>query len=748
MRRIALAWLLVPSILPVAAAQPDAASAGREIENVAAFARLYGVVRYFYPSDAAAGLDWNRFAVHGVARVHDARDASALARALEPLFAPLGPGIEVGRTLRAPASARDTGEPLVAWRHLGPGFAGTAYASRRTHRSESAGIEELRGKPVRLRAQVRARVQGPGDGAALWLRVDRPKKTMGFFDNMSDRTIREAEWREYRIDGVVDGDAEALAFGVMAFGQASADFDAFELCQPRGKDACQPLAISDPGFEAPLDSRRGWFRAGSARNALVSQIAEAAPEGRQFLRLAPPPSAAYDGFANVMQTLGSSELFAGAQPSAGAHADFDLGSGLKARVPLALGDAVAKGDAAREAELGALRAALAALDSPSGPPARNSRLADVVVAWNIFRHFYPYLAEAGVDWDARLRPQLGAARSAETRAEQRRALRELVADARDGHGSVNDLRSPEGRAQLPIQLGFVEGRLVVTATSVPELAPLGAVLEQLDGVPAAQRLAETMRLTSGAEQWKRVRALAEITRGPAGTSAALVIETGAGRREVTLERAGSQAPPEPRPAPATELEPRIWYVDLTRIKMAELQLLLPKLATARGVIFDMRGYPGDAGAGILPHLIAEPEDDRWMHVARLVGPFGQSAGWQDLGWNVKPQAPRLTGRIVFLTDGRAISYAESVMGYVTDHKLGTIVGGATAGTNGNVAMFELPSGFRVGFTGMLVTRHDGRSQHHLVGVKPDIPLEPTLAGLRAGRDELLERASGLIREDR
>ena len=39
------------------------------IDNAAAFARLYGVVRYFYPSDAAAILDWNRFAVYGIAQV-------------------------------------------------------------------------------------------------------------------------------------------------------------------------------------------------------------------------------------------------------------------------------------------------------------------------------------------------------------------------------------------------------------------------------------------------------------------------------------------------------------------------------------------------------------------------------------------------------------------------------------------------------------------------------------------------------
>jgi len=86
------------------------------------------------------------------------------------------------------------------------------------------------------------------------------------------------------------------------------------------------------------------------------------------------------------------------------------------------------------------------------------------------------------------------------------------------------------------------------------------------------------------------------------------------------------------------------------------------------------------------------------------------------------------------------------MGYVADLKLATIIGGTTAGTNGNVAAFTVPSGFGVYFTGMRVTGHDGQAQHHLVGVKPNIPLEPTIAGVRAGRDELLEKALAVLRQ--
>ena len=119
-----------------------------------------------------------------------------------------------------------------------------------------------------------------------------------------------------------------------------------------------------------------------------------------------------------------------------------------------------------------------------------------------------------------------------------------------------------------------------------------------------------------------------------------------------------------------------------------------------------------------------------------------------MSWNLRPAVPHIGGQRVFLTDGRAISYAESVMGYVRDYKLGTIIGGTTAGANGNVASFVVPGGFSIAFTGMRVTRHDGRTPFHTHGVSPDTPLEPTLAGIRAGRDELLERALAALRNQR
>ncbi len=747
MRRVPAIFLLIAIVFaaPTAGRAPQ-----REIDNVAAFARLYGVVRYFYPSDAAAALDWNRFVVHGVSQARLSPDASSLEATLKALLSPLGPGIVIARELPPAPAPGSADSSLVAWRYLGAAIAPSGpqnpYQAKRTNRTLVTGgtidgfatvmqtvpALSLRGKTIRLRGMVRAEPSAAdsANGAALWLRVDRPNQQMGFFDNMGNRPVRSPDWRQYEIEGAVADDATSVAFGAMCGGAITAEFEAIELAVRDASGAWTPIEIKDPGFEDSPTGTGAWFRAGTSKAAVITRPTGKAPQGQQFLRIAPPSGAA-----------SSAEIFE-APLVTGARADLDLGSGLRARVPLTLSDAQAA-DTSRAARLQALEKTLTPVPVSVDLPSVDVRLADVLVAWNVFRHFYPYWEEAKVDWNARLPPQLTLAYDATTRDAHRDAMRLLVADLRDGHGSVTDTQGPSRQPQLPVQLLVVDGRVAIAASGEAE-APVGAVVTSIGGVPADRRLADLMRLQSGTMQWKERRALQEMTACAPGSSVPAVLDSGAGPSSTTL-RCGTGAPVvEKRPAPVGELASGVWYVDLSRAPMAQITPVLPKLAAATGVVFDLRGYPTDAGFQILPYLITAPETDRWMHVNRIVGPFGQFAGSQDVGWDHKPATPHLGGKIVFLTDGRAISYAESVMGYVADLKLATIVGSPTAGANGNVAMFAVPSGLRLTFTGMRVTGHDGRTPHHLAGVRPDIPLAPTLAGLRSGRDELLDRALALV----
>ena len=74
----------------------------------------------------------------------------------------------------------------------------------------------------------------------------------------------------------------------------------------------------------------------------------------------------------------------------------------------------------------------------------------------------------------------------------------------------------------------------------------------------------------------------------------------------------------------------------------------------------------------------------------------------------------------------------------------TCVGTPTAGANGNVTFVYLPGGAQVRFTGMKLLRSDG-SRFQNVGVVPDVPVERSVEGIVAGRDELLEKGIETVR---
>jgi C-terminal processing protease CtpA/Prc len=67
------------------------------------------------------------------------------------------------------------------------------------------------------------------------------------------------------------------------------------------------------------------------------------------------------------------------------------------------------------------------------------------------------------------------------------------------------------------------------------------------------------------------------------------------------------------------------------------------------------------------------------------------------------------------------------------------IGTPTAGANGDVTNFPVPGGFRVSFSGHDVRHADDR-QLQRVGIQPHVRVAPTIAGIRGGRDEVLERA--------
>jgi C-terminal processing protease CtpA/Prc len=719
------------------------------VQNLRALAKLYGYIRYFHPSDEASRVDWDALAIYAAGKVKDAADPTALKAALEEIFRPVAPAMALWLSGEAapptsPADLSDDPSKLVSWQHygMGTGIAESVYHSVRLNRPYAprgqailggAGFDgaKLAGKTIKFSAWVKVRGDDPQARAQLWLRVDRASGR-GFFDNMSDRPVRAGDWAEYVITGPVAADAKRIAFGAIAYGSGEFLLDGFRASVTDASGHEEALPVPNGGFEEGEANAAppSWNAPNASLDVRVQ--ADDVREGKRALSL-----------SSKAQAI-ATPLFDKRAPAV-AKVYREIGRGVSAYSPIVLKTdekgTLPHGDAAA---LERLRAAIEAATRPPLTGASESvRLADVIIAWNVFQHFYPYFDVVEVDWDAVLTRSLERALSDRTEEDLLRTLSWLVARLDDGHGGVYHA-SQQKLGRPPFAVEWIEGQVVVLA-SRDEAFKRGDIVLAIDGRDARDILREDEEYLSGSPQWKRFRSTAQFGLGPAGSKSQAKIQRGRETLEVPFERA-AQAPVSVPPArsPIDTLEDGILYVDLSRASWPDISARIKDLAAARGVIFDLRGYP-NGNHQVLSHLLREPDrDPAWMKVPLIVLPDREGWTFDEMGWNLTTAEPHIGGRVAFLTDGRAISYAESFMSFVEYYKLGEIVGEPTAGANGNVNPFTLPGGYSVSWTGMKVVKHDG-SRHHTIGILPTVPCRRTIAGVAAGRDELLEKALEVIR---
>jgi hypothetical protein len=66
-----------------------------EMNNLVAFAKLYGYVRFFHPSNQALKTDWDYFAVKGIKEIEQAKDSVELFSILQKLFSLVAPSMKM-----------------------------------------------------------------------------------------------------------------------------------------------------------------------------------------------------------------------------------------------------------------------------------------------------------------------------------------------------------------------------------------------------------------------------------------------------------------------------------------------------------------------------------------------------------------------------------------------------------------------------------------------------------------------------
>ena len=153
------------------------------------------------------------------------------------------------------------------------------------------------------------------------------------------------------------------------------------------------------------------------------------------------------------------------------------------------------------------------------------------------------------------------------------------------------------------------------------------------------------------------------------------------------------------------------------------------------MILDIRNYPAEFVVFALGSLLVEQPTPFARFTA---GDLGNPGAFK---WaaqtSLTPQPPHYSGKVVVLVDETSLSQAEYTAMAFRAAPQAIVVGSTTAGADGNVSQISLPGGLRTAISGIGVFYPDKRPTQR-IGIVPDVEIRPTIDGIRAGRDEVLE----------
>ncbi|WP_289118564.1 MULTISPECIES: S41 family peptidase [Bacteroidales] len=187
----------------------------------------------------------------------------------------------------------------------------------------------------------------------------------------------------------------------------------------------------------------------------------------------------------------------------------------------------------------------------------------------------------------------------------------------------------------------------------------------------------------------------------------------------------------------------IGYISGGNFHLKDLDGVMSKFCHTKGLIIDLRSYPSEPIMFIFSKLSNKLKP--YMEVSRpcytLPGYFywEKTKEWSD------PEQDYYKGKVVVLVDENTFSQGETTVLVLQAIPGITVIGSRTAGTNGDVHSLPLIGYIPASFSGYGIRYPDGTPTQR-VGVRIDEIVEPTIEGVKAGRDEVLERAIEIINE--
>jgi len=708
----------------------------QKVENLKSFAKLYGYVRYFYPSDEASLVDWDKFICYGIEKVSEAKSKEELKTLLKQLFQPIAPQMNIyfseNKILKQKCDTTSDDKTLVTWQYKGLGlYKGSIYQNVRLGRVNLSeldyGISREFTENDFSKKRFELRINGLSANSTVE-KIDLlsyVSNESNFIDTKLDTIVNGNVFQNLIIRGYFPENTKYVKLNIKLMGEGNIEIQRIKFLLFDEDNKADTLIFVDKDWD--IDELNNWEISGIGYTYHIDS----------------------SKMATVLQIKSEEDVISGSIFKKSATlcevVNKDLGNDLLCQIPLAL-NLPKEEPTFFKSDFDSLNNRIQNIKiEKTTANEETTRIGAVIVAWNIYKHFYPYFDVIPQnDWDVILGKTLAKAISDKNEQECLLTLRKMSSYLYDGHAVVMH-KFTKSLKRLPIQFDYIDNKIVVVKSNNKNIKR-GDILVEIDGSSANEIFNNLMALSSGSPQWKKVRAFMYFTLDDTNKIFDLKIKRDNNILTIQANRKGVFPEYQTKKA-ISKLQNNVYYVDLNRVTMKELNSKLADISTGKGVIFDLRGLQHSK---IYPEFIGHFTDNTVLsqiwNIPEIIYPDMENiVGYDTSGrWIISPLKPKIKGKVVFLANENAISYSESFLSIIKYYHLATIVGTPTAGANGDINVFRTMGGFVFVFTGTKVLNQD-YTQHHLRGVKPDIFVSPTIESIKNGRDEILEKGIEIIK---
>ncbi len=729
----------------------------QKVENLEAFSRLYGYIRFFHPSDEAQLINWDKFAVYGTEEVLKAKSTDELKAILHTLFDPFTAGLifysnkeNASRKATIPMPLEIKDYNLTYWQHIG------------MFNTLNLGYKQIR---------VNKSLPFPKDKLPILYFITKtfsPKPSttyrLSYYVKTIDKTSNSTVFMYGNIndsyDSVVDSKSDTVITSEWSRKELEikTPADAYEIKWMQSLESKSTILLDSMKIEVKINNQ--W-------QLLKDDFISSCSDGKIPTQISTPRNMDYAGNKDcfvetidgkkllVIRTVAEDQKFVHhsdaphvADSPLSLMCEKQLNHKLFCTFPLALyTDQDRTYPRLDTLKLSNLTKALTTIDTKNTDSAFN-RISAVIIYWSALQHFYPYWNYTDTNWNKVLTYSLTKALRDTSVTDTFYTLSAMSSKTFDSHTGIRHPILPDKIPPFGVQL--IEKKWMVTKTdSCITNLPLGSEVLSYNGKKFKKFMQEAKPFfIRASEQATNNLLFNRAVRITGDTTAIFTFKLPDGRiseRKIDFINASQYKYIFPQDT-LKVFEDGIVYLNINNMREAEYNKHLPELAQAKKIIIDFRGYPPFMFDTLLPNFIDSikvaymgslnaiiyPDSD-------LKNPLPKSQTSQR-----NPAQPRIKGKTVFLCNASSQSKSESFLALAKYFKCATILGEPTSGSTGNVINLDLPGQFSTWFTGRFVKNPDG-SRFHGIGVIPDIIVHPTEQGVQSGKDEILEAALSYLR---